>query len=447
MKNQIEAKSQNSERVYRALGRQNRTTKSINHIFATPAIAPLVVGRGKGIIQGKAPPGSSGAARGHPPALSSDKPAAPPLSFKRGVGGELILQFQFQTFNKYQYSNFYKHFNSIIMKKQILFLVVALFAVTAAFGQINPTAEVSLPPTCGGTATYPSVGVSYPYTVSITATPGYTGVGTYTWKVTDKTDLFATPGSIAADYTGSGTGATYNIVWNASSVGNTYYVVVDYSEANTTGGSCTINNVKVFQVQPMNNFWLKINASTDGTVTGIIANNGTDKINVCSPDVSAANITTTGDPTTARVTYEFGVTELKASIHAAGYTGDFQAILTIAGLTSNQTVAVPSGWAATSVDAMGNGTYSQTLAAVASGSDYALELDITNHQYEGKADLPVRITIDGTYASGTQKDKYDGATDCIDQPDDADYVIHTIKARPTVAPTNPASFVTPSSIF
>lgn len=329
------------------------------------------------------------------------------------------------------------------MKKQILFLVMftlALYAgINQSWGQVNSDAKVSLAPTCGGTSTNPSIGVSYPYTVAITPTPGYTGVGTYTWKVTDNANLLAASTVASSVYTASGSGATYNIIWNASSVGNTYYVVVDYSEPNTTGGSCTMNNVKVFEVKPMNNFWLKINASTDGTVANIIANNGTDKINVCSPAVSAANIVS------GEVKYEYGVTKLFASIHAGGYTGDFQATITVSGLVTNQTSAIiTSGWTAGTVDAMGNGTYTKTLTAVATGSDYDLELDITNNQFEGKTDLPVKIIIDGTYASGAQKDKYDGATNCIDQPDDADYVIHTIKARPTVVPTTPASFVNPN---
>jgi len=116
-----------------------------------------------------------------------------------------------------------------------------------------------------------------------------------------------------------------------------------------------------------------------------------------------------GSPSTVK--YEFGLTKLFASIHAAGYTGTFQATLTVAGLkastTVGQTMAVPSGWTAVSVDAAGNGTYSQDLAVLDAGSNYPVELDITNNQYEGLADRPVTITINGTYAGGTQNDKYD----------------------------------------
>ena len=335
------------------------------------------------------------------------------------------------------------------MKKQMLFLVVALFAVTAAFGQKNTVTNAWIAPTCGGTEYSPSIGVEYTYSVSI-AGPGYNGDGTYTWRVTDDpTDLIAGASAPAADFTvtaGSG-GVTNNdikIVWNASSVGGTYFVVVNYREENSTETDCEINNVKVYQVQPLNGFWLDINASTDGTVGNQAVASATDPFNVCAPDVLSAIITTAGTQTTARVTYEYNTTTLHSVIHAAGYTGNFAATLTVAGLTGDQTATV-TGWTAGAVDANGNGPYTTTLASLATGADLPVAVVINNHQYEGLADLPVTITIDGTYTDGTiiYKDKYNGATDCIDQPDTYDYITQTIKARPTVNPTNPANFVTP----
>lgn len=402
----------------------------------------------------KAPPGYSvnlEGPRGHPP-----EEVTTPDRVLNPVGAKCQLftilyneknmvinkKLQFKIFTNV--SNFYK------MKKQILlfvlFVVALVTGINESWGQINSDPKVSAAPTCGGTATSPVVGVQYGYKVTVPNAGGYTGAGTFTWKVTDNVDLLAASTVAATDFTGVGTGDTYSVTWNASSIGKTYYVVVNYTETNPTGGTCSSENIKVFEVQPMNGFWLAINASTDGTTAGIITNNGTDKINICSPAITKATISKTGDPATAEVTYEYGVTKLYANIHAGGLSGDFEAKITISGLVTNQSATI-AGWTAQGTpDAMGNGSYTKTLTSVASGADFSLELDITNKQFEGKADLPVKIIVDGTYTSGgtTYKDKYDGASNCMDQPDDADNVTYTIKARPTVTPSNPASFVTPN---
>lgn len=343
------------------------------------------------------------------------------------------------------------------MKKQIFILAMftlALFAgINSTYGQKykNVDTDVWAAPNCATSDAYhPAAGVPSTYSVGIAGT-GYNGDGTYTWKVTNNLDLLAASTVPATEFTktSGGAAADNNIVitWDASSIGKTYYVVVNYQEQNSTNTACTINNVKVFPVQPRNAFWLDINASTDVSPTNIAVASATVPFNICAPNVSSATITTPGDIATARVKYEFGVTTLYAIVHAAGYTGNFNAKLTISGLAGSQKAAVPTGWTATaSVDGNGNGDYTNSLASVFGGSDIPVTIVITNNQHEILADQEIKVTIDGTYTSGgtTFKDLYNGGTDCIDQPDDADYVYYTVKARPTITPTSPAGFATPN---
>lgn len=327
-----------------------------------------------------------------------------------------------------------------------MFTLALIAGISETWAQYkNTDSKMWVAPTCTGSALTPAIGVLYPYEVAITPQNGYDATGgTFTWKVTDNVDLLAASTVTAAEFTGAA-GATpniYNITWGAASLGNTYYLVVTYTEPNSniTSPVCDPNNMKVYEIKPINTFWLDIDASTSAFA---IAPEATTTIfDVCPPDISSAVVTAAA----STVKYEFGKTYLYAVIHAAGYTGNFSATLTIAGLKTNQELTLPTGWTAGAVDAMGNGTYTATLASTNDGTDHNVTLEITNNQFEGLADLPVTITIDGTYTDGTTvfKDKYDGATNCIDQPDAGDYIIETIRARPAITPTNPAPFVTPA---
>ena len=366
------------------------------------------------------------------------------------------------------------------MKKQILFLafftLAIIFAGTnSSYAQQykNPTASVWVAPTCTSSATTPAAGEPYTYTVSVPSTyAGYNGDGNYDWYVTQDVNLLnltaiETPGTEFIVASGAGlspynaaTGTTddIRITWTAASIGQgAYYLVVDYNEVNTDGTkACDINNIKVYAILPRNTFWLDINASDN-----LFAIPGTapTTYDICAPAVSSAVITPNADPTLATVKYEYGITNLYAVIHAAGYTGDFNATLTVSGIAGSQRLtSITVGgvaWTAGAVDVNGNGPYTATLPALFAGSNYNVALAITNNQHENLTDQPIKISIDGSYTANsvTYNDLSDenGACTPEDVPVPAtatgDYVVETIKARPAVNPINPAAFVVPAPIL
>ena len=348
------------------------------------------------------------------------------------------------------------------MKKQILLFsmfILAVFAsINSSYGQSYKTNDAKgwVKPTCGaGTEYYPEVGKPYDYKVAVANTAGYLGTGTYAWKVVTTVLpnlLTATDvGNTIYTVTGVSNAATINITWLPLSAGKNYYLVQTYSEATTdaAGKACTINNVKVFPIEPFNAFWLDINATADG---GTTLAPGTDAIfSVCAPNVSVAQITTDGNLTTATVKYEYGVTTLQAVIHSAGYTGAFQGVLTLSGFQDNQSVAV-TGWTAGTATAatFGNGTWTKDITTTLAGADELVTIVVTNNQHESLTDQPITIKIDGSYVVGgtTVDDMSNVGTDCSKELPSADGVVETIQARPTVngvAPT--ATFVTPDPAF
>ena len=358
------------------------------------------------------------------------------------------------------------------MKKQILFLsflVLAVLAgVTNSYGQIkNPTPEVSLAPTCTASASNPAAGEEYIYTVEIPNTySGYNGDGTYDWYVTQDANLLnltviITPGTdFTVDATGTGstyhatgtTNETIEITWTAAAItnGNPYYLVIHYTEDNEDGtAGCSPDNIKVYVIEPQNTFWLNINpALADGTLPDISALTSYD---LCPPVVESAQIVGTN------VEYKFGEKILYAMIHAAGYTGTWQASLQLSNIMNDQavtSVAWSSGassgtftapgsiaYAAANNDGTVAGTWTADLPATVAGTDILVAITIDNEHHEGLADQIVKIAIDGSYNSGVYNDKSDATSACADEAAYADYVNETIKARPGVNPSNPASFM------
>lgn len=368
------------------------------------------------------------------------------------------------------------------MKKQILFLILAVFAISlsTAYGQVkNPDIKVWATPTCTGDASKPAAGQEYTYTVLIPSTnPGYTGDGTYDWYVTQDVNLldntkFKTVGtefSVAATGSstyhtvapGAGTLPDIKITWTAAAIATAkpYYLVVKYTEINTSGAAaCATENIKVYQIDPQNTFWLDINPSTlAGVVPSVATLQGAGyTYDICAALVKTAVVTPGATPT---VEYTYDDNVLYAVVHAAGYTGDWVPTLKLSGLVDDQAIssvtwatlapAVAANGTFTSAAAtFGNGTYTSAtpLPASNAGIDILLTLTVVNNHHEGLTDLPVKISIDGSYTAGgvTYNDKSDATAACTDEANDADFVTETIKARPGVNPVAPTNFITPNA--
>jgi len=344
------------------------------------------------------------------------------------------------------------------MKKQIFilaFLVLATFAsVTKSFGQVNPTAAVSQIPSCITSPTTPSVGETYDYTVDIGPAGGFLGGGTYDWYVTQNTNLLTAANIITAANTdfaatgiyhasAAGTAKTIKLTWTSAAVTNAqpYYLVVNYTETN---GTCNPSNIRVYRIKPENTFWLKIEpANSDGTTAAA-------PIAFCPSIITGANITE-GSPAT--VEYTYAATNMYVLINAGGYKGNWAANLQLSNLADDQTIASISytGTASGSgtftapgsitYGAGVSGVWSTTLKSIAGATTEPIlvTIVINNNHHQGLVDQKINIAIDGSYGLGVFKDRTGGA--CSDETAYADYVDMTIKARPTVSPITPATFV------
>lgn len=331
------------------------------------------------------------------------------------------------------------------MKKQLLILVLALFASFQIFAQTPHD-----PPTCDGTAATPAVGIPYVYEVNIPAGLYSETNGQFDWYVMDQGQLNLMTGThipaVNTEFVASGhydittVGAnTITITWTAAALasGEPYFLVVVFNDATAT---CPTNNMKVYRIDPMNSFWLAVDNVTTTQ---------------CSPDVSSAILAADF----ATVTYEYGTNQMEITITAGGYTGDWDAQLQLGGFDADQTLAI--SWTAAVAGTNGtftdpgsgnNGVWTATLPAsttvsgtpaVTTNETITITIDITNNNFENLAGLTVDLAIDGSYTSGgtTFDDLSDVNGPCTPESVFADAVQQTLTARPTIEPVTPAAFV------
>jgi hypothetical protein len=329
------------------------------------------------------------------------------------------------------------------MKKQLLMLLVALFASVQIFAQTSHD-----PPTCTGSAAAPAVGVTYTYQVSIPNTGGYTGTGTFDWYVMTQGQLdllngthYVNPNAefVASGWYDTPTGGqnTIDITWTSAALATAqpYFLVVVYVEPAVCANA---NNIKVYRIFPQNTFWLKLDNIT--TVQ-------------CVASVVSANITNKGDP--GQVTYVYGTNTLTVKETASGYTGLFDPGIQISGLLGDQNItsvtwaaAAPSNATGTFTGSVVGGVYTSTgssaqMPSLATGQEITITIILDNVHYETLADQLLTIAIDGSYTAGatTFNDLSDVNGNCTPELAWADNTSQTIKARPTITPVTPPAFV------
>jgi len=336
------------------------------------------------------------------------------------------------------------------MKKQLLILIVALFAISfsTAYGQ-----TASDPPTCNATALTPAPNQQYNYQVTVGG-PGYAGTGNYRWYVTTSTNLL-TGAVIANDgtmFTASGAGAynllvggggTIDITWTSAALatGVPYYLVIRYEETNSTATpSCDAMNLKVYRIVPMNTFWLKIESVADaaGTAGGV---------EQCAANITGAVMT---EPA-GTVEYTYGENVLYVKITASGYVGDWTPTLRITGAVNDQAIgAAGIIWTSGAVSGIftggagpfGNGDYTSNnpMPSTLAGSEIIVSIPIANNHHQGIADQTIAVAIDGNYVVGatTYLHKSDVNGNCSDATAFEDTVNKIIRARPGITSVAPA---------
>lgn len=330
------------------------------------------------------------------------------------------------------------------MKKQIFILVLLLWAVffnvNKSFGQ------------CTATPLTPATGIIYDYGVTITGT---NTSPTFLWYVTTDVNLITGTKLLVSDnyFTVDAAGSAYNnttggnsnlkLVWLPKAIGTTFYLVVKYTE--TSGASCSVENMKVFEIKPINTFLLAISGSN---ATGANVQDA----NCVSPITGAL---VTASPATVKYTY--GTNTIYYKITASGILGAWKPSIRIPALLGDQTYATArwssnggTTWGAVTGFTAGSGaTQDLGLAADATvtdavnGSTYLLELVINNNNFETLADQVLNVKVDGflpTAYSISDIIGGIGATAC-NQADDFSVVSgntknanYTITHRPTVAP-------------
>ena len=353
------------------------------------------------------------------------------------------------------------------MKKQILILMVALFAITSAFGQtVHPidclvAAESPL---------FPALGKNYTYTVSVPNATQFTGSPslTYQWFVT-KSKTFITSGNISAVKIPTGTGydavmasgtfdnatntaATVDIKWKSTALTTVpYFLVVNVVGKN---GVCDPRNMKIYKIVPANMFTLDIENVNVISSNAIVST----AVSQCYQDIQSI---TWVDTDAANAKYDYGTNTLVWAVAAANWATSWTPTIKLtAAVNANETVSLT--WN-TAIDGTGtSGTFTTTdgitwnttapvTTAVTGGFVGALgqvvyirmELDHTTAatQWEGTSDIAVILAIDAVTANNDPDLHYTGTSAVCGVADGFTNdiaAVQTVKQRPSIT-TSPAT--------
>jgi len=342
------------------------------------------------------------------------------------------------------------------MKKQILFLVMALFSTTFAFGQVNTTAKPGSAPNtltgCADDALHPIAGK--PYTYKLTGTP--VG-GTYTWWATTDPNFISTTGTTttnnlstklgsptttpvgtaltatSANYGTTGATDEVSITWGSTILSTTTYntaptFVVGYYEALTP--NCA-DNLKVYQLDPKNGFIVDIRNIDGTTIKGY-----SEAIAQCIDDVRSAKFVTN------QVEYNFGTNIMAYEVVAANFSEEWTPAFTLTGLNAAQssliqwTYDAPATWSATTVWNAATDKVVTTETNTSTGVSIYVRVTISNNTYEGIADTPVTLAVAGTNKDSeidvNNADCTEPATLVLAAADDT--AVQTLTQRPTITP-------------
>lgn len=370
------------------------------------------------------------------------------------------------------------------MKKQLLILVLAIFALgfsTSTFGQApNLTGAPSCPPVLPLVCTddnglEPIVGQTYNYTVTIGNPPS--GTNSFHWFVTTDQGFITPTGITAARELGDGSGphillggagyndpangaATISMSWKywTHNPANPVFLVI-YVENEVTGG-CTTDNIQVYIIIPSHSFSLDIaNIDANGAAQG-------DLYATCVAPVQSA----TYDVGSGTVLMNYGTNYMFFAVTAGNFFHSWLPSFQTggAGLANSREVtavhwaytdeAVTGTWTAMAETAPGSNlwTTSTPVEAPSNGTVGAeglcivVRITITNNQTPTLlANDPITLAVDGVMydASADPGDEY--LTAALGDLDDAtcaldgftnDIATQVLSPRPDIT-GNPAGFV------
>lgn len=347
------------------------------------------------------------------------------------------------------------------MKKQIFILLVALFAVTSAFGQLTPRALTCTVGTEG--PLFPALGKSYTYEVTIPNSALFTGASpvlTYQWYVT-KDFSFVSPTKIAnggTDFDATIASGTFDspantvipvsIKWKTTATqAAPYFLVVKVVGADP---SCSTQNMKVYKIIPSNMFTLDI-ANVNPATSTILATET--PFSQCISDIVSVTYAA-ASPDDA--TYDYGSNTLIWAVAAANWSTSWTPSLLTSGIDANETVTLT--WN-TKADGTGTGgtfttsdgsnwttatpvTPSTGVSVDAAGETIYIRM-ILDHStpgknYEGLADEVITLAVDGLTANGDHDLHYSATLPVanalcgLDDDFTYDTTTQTVTARPGI---------------
>lgn len=355
------------------------------------------------------------------------------------------------------------------MKKQILILVMATFAIgfssTASGQDIIPRVLecIDLSDPLNVVAGQP-----YTYTVDV-QTP--VGTKTYHWFVTQDVNMISAGGVIAAIQTVGGPilaagSGEYNDVSNvvnqvtltfqSFTLAPNQYVFVGILVENTDEDGCVTNNFKVYRILPLHAFSLDIaNVLSDGAVLG--PDYGANIDNCLSGVISA-----TYDPVEDAIDYDFGSNTFYYQVAAANFSGSWQLRAQLAGLTLSQTAEITWGYTFATADANPiapagsvDGDFTSSVlvtaqnasGAVGAAGEYIYIRMIITHGnlFEGTALTQYSLAVNGNLVSSVGPplvlvtdgaDVHHVGATCA-QVDFDDIALQSLKPRPDIQPGTP----------
>ena len=356
---------------------------------------------------------------------------------------------------KFYKFNFSQLLNSIFMKKQFLFLILAVFAsVTVAFGQKavhNSSPFIPATPCANDDALHPIAGKKYNYQAVVNPTGG-----NFTWWAT-KDDKFITNQTTnnsstkfavgptdpilaaGASYGNTTTTDNVDITWSSSVLANTGYkgaggktptfVVVQYD---APAAGCA-NNLKVWELEPKNGFTVDI-LNLNSTTFAPAAYGA--KESQCIDKVSKATYNA------GNIDYEYGQNILYYEVIAANFSESWKPKIAVTLPGAPQTYKLEwtydKNFATATWNTYTDGTtiFETDATDTSNGVSVYLKMTITNNQFEDNATAHVAgadvvLALDGQ----NKENQWDVKnSDCTDPnaADTDDKATQTLLPRPEV---------------